>query len=661
MKKIFSLGVLLFVLPMLIFSASSAMASTPSLSVSSTGSGDDVQINVTGDANAGVLFFYTKTGTGSQMDVLGTTNSSGSYSVVISSSAYGIAQNSLVYVKTGGINGQQSQQVTWPYYTENTNTNNNLSLSQTALLLNAGQTSSITANVSYLYLLSNSSPAVANINFNASQITVQALSYGSTVAKICAVGSTTNCSDLNITVQSTGAQQLTFSQNNFSIYSGQSSTVTISGGSGSYLITNNSNVNSIHTSLSGSTITLTATGTSGSTSITVCTSNMSYCGILNVNATSVSSTAVTFSQTSPFVVINQSTTVTIYGGTGTSFYVSSNSNPSIVQPNISNNTLTLLGIASGNSNISVCAYAGSCATVAVTVGNSGSNNGPLNLSQSSVNILAGQSTAITISGGSTPYTISAPTTLNIFSSNISGNILTIYGVNAGSTSASVCSSVGCSNLDVTVGTTTSTSNPPTFSQNNLLLSVGQQSTVYVSGNGGYYISNNSSPNVASIMINGNSANVTANTAGTTNISICQNSGQCAVLYITVSSPTTNTPVVTPVVYFSLLRYLGPGDDGDDVLDLQKALAKLGLLSATPNGHYGPATTAAVQAFQAQNGISQTGNVGPLTKTALENKKIVMEGTSSGWSNTSNTASQTSQLEALIASLQAQINAIISGN
>jgi hypothetical protein len=58
------------------------------------------------------------------------------------------------------------------------------------------------------------------------------------------------------------------------------------------------------------------------------------------------------------------------------------------------------------------------------------------------------------------------------------------------------------------------------------------------------------------------------------------------------------------------RTLKMGDDGSDVALLQK---KLGL---TPDGDFGPATKAAVVAFQQKNGLGNDGIVGAKTRQAL---------------------------------------------
>jgi len=124
--------------------------------------------------------------------------------------------------------------------------------------------------------------------------------------------------------------------------------------------------------------------------------------------------------------------------------------------------------------------------------------------------------------------------------------------------------------------------------------------------------------VSSISISGSSAIVYGTNSGTANISICQNGGQCATLYVTVSAPTTPTTPVTPIITpvqtsYIFTRNLKYNDKGEDVLQLQKILVKLGYLTATPNGRYGPATISGVKKLQAAHNIKQLGIVGPATK------------------------------------------------
>ena len=54
----------------------------------------------------------------------------------------------------------------------------------------------------------------------------------------------------------------------------------------------------------------------------------------------------------------------------------------------------------------------------------------------------------------------------------------------------------------------------------------------------------------------------------------------------------------------------------EVLKLQQFLASQGLFTLAPTGNYFTATRAAVMAFQAQNGISMVGSVGPITRAKV---------------------------------------------
>jgi hypothetical protein len=71
-------------------------------------------------------------------------------------------------------------------------------------------------------------------------------------------------------------------------------------------------------------------------------------------------------------------------------------------------------------------------------------------------------------------------------------------------------------------------------------------------------------------------------------------------------------------------------------EVQWRLKRLGLFSATPNGHFGPITTAAVKRFQARNGLPVTGVVGPRTwrpliRQSVRGRAVVPQGCrSAGW-------------------------------
>lgn len=82
-----------------------------------------------------------------------------------------------------------------------------------------------------------------------------------------------------------------------------------------------------------------------------------------------------------------------------------------------------------------------------------------------------------------------------------------------------------------------------------------------------------------------------------------------------TTPTTTAPTttVTSVPTDATLR---PGDSGSSVTSLQQALSQLDYEPGTADGTYGPATTAAVAAFQQAEGLTEDGIAGPATLAAI---------------------------------------------
>jgi hypothetical protein len=81
---------------------------------------------------------------------------------------------------------------------------------------------------------------------------------------------------------------------------------------------------------------------------------------------------------------------------------------------------------------------------------------------------------------------------------------------------------------------------------------------------------------------------------------------------TAAATTTTTPTAT-----APSQTLSPGATGSEVKNLQLSLAALGYDPGTPDGNYGPSTQAAVEKFQAANGLATDGVVGPATLAKLQ--------------------------------------------
>ena len=64
------------------------------------------------------------------------------------------------------------------------------------------------------------------------------------------------------------------------------------------------------------------------------------------------------------------------------------------------------------------------------------------------------------------------------------------------------------------------------------------------------------------------------------------------------------------------KTLRKGDQGPDVISLQKALAELGYLNGAADGIFGTGTMTDVKNFQTANGLAADGIAGSMTQDAL---------------------------------------------
>ncbi len=611
-KKLTSFAIVGSVIGSLLLT-SAAYAATPSLSASYTNSGDNVAVSVTNaDANASVLLDNLST---SALQSIGTTNSNGDLSITLSTASYNITPGGSVYVT---VDGQQSNSLQWPY---TSGANSSFSLNQTNLSLTAGQSSVITASTGGPFFLSNNSnPSVANVSFNGSQITVAGNTAGTTNLTVCLVSSTGICQTATVTVSGSGSQTITFSQNNITIPTGQTATVNVSGGTGVYSITNNSNSASVGASVSGNVVSLYASNDPGVSAITVCSSNLSSCSVISLTvSTNTNNSTLIFSNTAPSLLVNQSMNISIIGGVAP-YYISANSNSSVVSVAVSNNIVSIGGLETGSANITVCSNTNVCQTLPVTVG-SGSSGG-LALGQTNVTVGPGQSDTVTISGGSGTYYVSSNSNGNVASAAVNGGSVTISGVAAGTDNVTLCSSDGfCSTIYVTVsGSTTTVSSGSAFTLTQVL-SVGQGVNILLSGASAPYTISSSQNSAFGATINsGNVLTLTGVAVGQSSVTVCSSNGICMPIYVDVTSAVsgitvtgTTAPAAAQYDFTTLLTY---GSTGAAVTALQEQLTTDGLYTGPITGYYGDLTTAAVEAFQSKHGISSVGYVGPGTRAAL---------------------------------------------
>lgn len=292
--------------------------------------------------------------------------------------------------------------------------------------------------------------------------------------------------------------------------------------------------------------------TSGTSTIVVCQNNYNFCVTYLVAVGGVGSYgSLTFSQNGAALAVGQNTTVQIFSSYASSgaYYLSSNSNSSVVSASVSSNSLYLVGQTTGASNVSVCQYnTSACGTVVVTV----SGGGTVSFNPPSAKLVQGQSQTVTVYSSQNSFAsfyITGNTTNNAVIATVSSsaNTINLFANTSGSGQITVCQSgtLYCGTLYVSVG---GSNLPVSLSQNNLPLQPGQSASVSIYGSGNFYVSSNSSPSVAVPTVVNNQINVYASSAGSANIVICsQNGGNCATLAVNVGNVLgTNTGVL----YFS---------------------------------------------------------------------------------------------------------------
>lgn len=234
--------------------------------------------------------------------------------------------------------------------------------------LTVGQTLTLTlygGNSGSYYLQNNSASGVVQTSVGGNTLTLTGLTNGSATLTLCL--SSGGCSPLYVTVGASGNNgNITFSTSNPTLNVGQTMSVYVYGGSGSYHLQNNSASNIAQVTLGSNTLTLVGSA-SGSGNLGVCDSN-NNCGSLYLTVGGTVSNSITFSQQNPNLNVGQTQTVTISGGSG-SYYLQYAPN-NLYQASISGNAITLTGSSSGSASLSVCSTSGGCGQLNITVGSS---------------------------------------------------------------------------------------------------------------------------------------------------------------------------------------------------------------------------------------------------------------------------------------------------
>lgn len=172
-----------------------------------------------------------------------------------------------------------------------------LAFSQNVVSVNAGDATTVTVSggVGSSYVITaNSNPAAvtAGISANSNIINLAGNAVGSAIIGVCSSSANTICANLAVTIKA-ALLPIYFSQNNLSLTTGQSLTISITGGNDAgKIVSTNSNAAAADASIGsgGGLVTVTGGTASGAAAITICSASTAYnnnCATLNITNTAV--------------------------------------------------------------------------------------------------------------------------------------------------------------------------------------------------------------------------------------------------------------------------------------------------------------------------------------------------------------------------------------
>ena len=262
-------------------------------------------------------------------------------------------------------------------------------------------------------------------------------------------------------------------------------------------------------------------------------------------------------------------------------------------------------------------------------------------------VVEGSTLGITLAGGSSIDLTSADKyTFSYAKSNA------IVGETCGSSSSSLGISLAAGQTTETVSVSPTTTICQTSASGSGSSSSSSDSSSSSSSSSS---STSSSSSSASTPSTTTTTSTTASTPAATTASVPAKVAVAPPVVTAVSAPSASVSYAPSVMVNSELN---PGARNDEVMDLQKLLAKDPEIypEGTVSGFYGPKTTAAVKKFQAKYGLPTVGRVGPATMAKL-NEVLGSQTSSTVTSTTDQTAEQ---IQNQIQTIQAQIQGITSG-
>lgn len=274
---------------------------------------------------------------------------------------------------------------------------------------------------------------------------------------------------------------LSVNTSDITLTAGETKQFTITGGTGFYKIS--SDDTSVATArVGGSTMSDgKVTGVAAGTAVVTIEDSAGDVATVNVTVSSLS-----VSKASLSMVVNETKEVTITAGSG--FYSVSSSDPSIAEASLSNDKVSITGIAAGNATVTVTDSNNDSTDISVNVGQS------FTVSPDSVSLSIGETANLSLSDKNAIYNVSSSDDAVAKASLSSGTVL-VEGVSKGSAVISISSST---NYVVDVNVTVDSSIAKTVN-----VAPGKIESVSLQGGSGYYGTDVNDKSIAEIFIDTN--------------------------------------------------------------------------------------------------------------------------------------------------------------
>src|SRR5674476_417040 len=392
------------------------------------------------------------------------------------------------------------------------------------------------------YTISSSNTSLVAVALSDNNFSITAVQTGSATVEIKDLVGAVATVAVTVTDGSSSTPLYTTAPSALTLVVGTAQTYTISGGLAPYTV-NSSNPAISVAGINANKLSIAAVSVGAAT-----------IGILDANGKSISvsvtvsngSSATPLFTTAPASVTISNGGTRIYSiGGGLAPYTATSSDTIIATTGVIGSTLSIEGVAGGNTSVLVLDAANTMVTISVKVG---FTNTFFTTAPSALTILVGAAPTYTISGGSGIYAASS-SNINIVQATVVGSSLTIAGVAAGTASVSVLDSTGASVL-ISVKVSTSGTGVDTALYTRAAASItipiasaAVPPPVYDIGGGtGPYLSLIHIAGVATASVVGSKLTITGVAAGSAQIKVLDSTGTSVTIGVTVS--TSATGVVT---------------------------------------------------------------------------------------------------------------------